>query len=62
LREFSKFLGKAVSVAALGNSLSSNDSLSNRNQSNTGASSKQHSSVTVSTETQTSSGEHFKTS
>ena len=62
LREFSKFLGKAVSVAALGNSLSSNDSLSNRNQSRTSASGKQHSSVTVSTETQTSSGERFKTS
>lgn len=55
LREFSKFLGKAVSVAALGNSLSSNDSLSNRNQSRADASGKQHSSVTVSTETQTSS-------
>lgn len=56
LREFSKFLEKAVSVAALGNSLSSSDGrLTNRNHSGTAAVSEQHHSKTVSTETQTSS-------
>ena len=46
-------------VAAHGTSFNSNDY---GNQSRTGTSGKQHSSATVSAETQTSSGEHFKTS
>lgn len=60
LREFSRFLEKAVSVVALGNSLKSDGRMSNRNYSRTSVVKKQNSSLTVSTETQTSSGTAVK--
>ena len=60
LREFSRFLEKAVSIVALGNSLKSDGRMSNRNYSRTSAVKKQNSSLTVSTETQTSSGTAVK--
>ena len=60
LREFSRFLEKAVSIVALGNSLKSDGRVSNRNYSRTSAVKKQNSSLTVNTETQTSSGRAVK--
>lgn len=57
-REFSRFIEKAMSVVALGNSLRSGEkaAASNRNHSRTSAAVKKHnSSLTASTETQTSS-------
>lgn len=58
-RDFSRFIEKAMSVVALGNSLRSEEkaAASNRNYSRTGAAVKNHhSNLTASTETQTSSG------
>ncbi|XP_078356309.1 echinoderm microtubule-associated protein-like 2 isoform X2 [Oculina patagonica] len=55
-RDLSRFLEKAMSVAALGNSLKSEEKASNKNYSRTSAAIKKHnSSLTTSTETQTSS-------
>jgi len=59
-RDFSRFIEKAMSVVALGNSLRSEEKGAasiNRNNSRTGgALKKYHSNLTASTETQTSSG------
>lgn len=58
-RDLSRFLEKAMSVVALGNSLKSGEKASNKNYSRTSAAiKKNNSSLTTSTETQTSTGKY----